>query len=86
METAGAGKLKIDGDLTIHGVTKPVTLDVDGPSEPAKDPRGNLHMGASATTKINRMDFGVSGMAGMVGTDLAITIDVEIVKPSSPNQ
>ena len=86
VEAAGAGKLKIDGDLTIHGVTKPVTLDVDGPSEPAKDPRGNLHMGASATTKINRMDFGVSGLPGMVGTDLAITIDVEMVKSSASNQ
>jgi hypothetical protein len=86
VEPAGPGKLRVDGDLTIHGVAKPVTLDIEGPSEPVKDPRGNLHMGASATTKINRMDFGVSSMPGMVGTDVAITIDVELVKPSAPSQ
>src|ERR1700740_3620431 len=60
VEAAGAGKLKITGDLTIHGVTKEVVLDVDGPSAPIKDPWGNQRMGASATTKINRMDFGVA--------------------------
>ena len=52
-ESAGAGKLKITGDLTIHGVAREVVLDVDGPTAPVKDPRGNFHMGASATTKIN---------------------------------
>ena len=56
-ESAGAGKLKITGDLTIHGVTREVVLDVDGPTAPVKDPRGNLHMGASATTKISREGF-----------------------------
>jgi polyisoprenoid-binding protein YceI len=64
-------------------VTKPVTLEVEGPSEPIKDRRG-LRMGASATTKINRTDFGLTNMPGMVGTDVAITIDVELVKPSTP--
>jgi polyisoprenoid-binding protein YceI len=80
VEQAGPGKLKIVGDLTIHGVTKQVVLDVEGPSEPMKDPRGGLHMGASATTTINRQDFGVSGAPLMVGNDLSITIDVEMVK------
>jgi len=80
IEHAGDGKLKAIGDLTIHGVTKEVTLDVDGPSAPMKDPRGNMHMGASATTAINRSDFGVSAMTAMVGTDVNITIDVELVK------
>src|ERR1700685_1348631 len=60
VEAAGAGKLKITGDLTIHGVTKEVVLDVDGPSAPMKDPWGNQRIGASATTKINRKDFGVN--------------------------
>ena len=60
VEAAGAGKLRVTGDLSIRGVTKPVTLDVDGPSAPMKDPWGNQRMGASATTKINRMDFGVA--------------------------
>ena len=51
-ESAGSGKLKITGDLTIHGVTKEVVLDVDGPTAVVKDPRGNYHMGASATTTV----------------------------------
>jgi polyisoprenoid-binding protein YceI len=83
VEPAGTGKLKVDGDLTIHGVTKPATLEVEGPSDPIKDRRG-LRMRASASTKINRTDFGMTNMPGMVGTDLAITIDVEMVKPSAP--
>jgi polyisoprenoid-binding protein YceI len=84
VEPAGTGKLKVTGDLTIHGVTKEVVLDVDGPSEPIKDPRGNLHMGASATTTINRRDFGVGNIpAAMVAEDLAIAIDLELVKPGA---
>jgi polyisoprenoid-binding protein YceI len=77
---AGKGKLKITGDLTIHGVTKEVVLDVDGPNGPTKDPRGTQHMGASATTQISRKDFGVNGAPGGVGDDVQITIDVEMVK------
>src|SRR5579875_567842 len=57
----GSGKLKITGDLTLHGVTKEVVLNVDGPSAAIKDPRGNMHMGASASTVINRSDFGMTG-------------------------
>ena len=83
-EANGAGKLKVTGDLTIHGVTKEVVLDVDGPSAPVKDPRGNLHMGASAATKINRQDFGVSADKGMVGDGIPITIDVELVQSPPP--
>jgi polyisoprenoid-binding protein YceI len=81
-EAAGAGKLRVTGDLTIHGVTKEVVLDVDGPTAPVKDPRGNLHMGASATTKISRKDFGVSGAAMMVGDEVSIVLDVELAKPA----
>jgi polyisoprenoid-binding protein YceI len=80
VEAAGAGKLKITGDLTIHGVTKEVVLDVDGPTPPMKDPWGNQRMGASATTKINRMDFGVAGAPGMVGDEITITLDIEMIK------
>jgi polyisoprenoid-binding protein YceI len=58
---------------------------VDGPSEPAKDPRGNMHMGASATTKVSRKDYGVSGYPAVVGDDVAITIDVEMVKQAAPS-
>ena len=80
-ETAGPGKLKVTGDLTIKGVTKEVVLDVDGPSESIKDPRGNLHMGAAATTQINRKDFGVgSAPPAMMGEEVKITLDVEMIK------
>ena len=78
---AAAGKLHIVGDLTIHGVTKEVTLDVDGPSAAMKDPWGNQRVGASATTKINRKDFGVNGAPGVVGDDITITIDAELIQP-----
>jgi polyisoprenoid-binding protein YceI len=80
VESAGPGRLKVTGDLTIHGVTKSAVLDVEGPSDPIKDPRGKLHMGASATTKISRADFGVTGVPVMVGDEISITIDVEMVK------
>ena len=83
-EANGAGRLKVTGDLTIHGVTKEVVLEVEGPSEPMKDPRGNQHMGASASTKINRQDFGVSADKGMVGDDISIMIDVELIQSPPP--
>lgn len=79
-EAAGPGKMKITGDLTIHGVTKEVVLDVEGPTSPVKDPRGNFHIGASATTKINRKDFGVNGAPGMAGDEISITIDAELIR------
>ena len=83
-EADGAGKLKVTGDLTIHGVTKEVVLDVDGPTDPVQDPHGGSHMGASATTKINRHDFGVNGGGSLVGDQIQITIDVEMISPPAP--
>ncbi len=79
------GKLKVTGDLTIRGVTKEVVLDVEGPTPPIKDPWGNQRMAATATTKVNRQDFGVKWNAVMdnggvvVGDDVSITIDLEMV-------
>ena len=77
------GKLQVAGDLTIHGVTKPVVLDVDGPTPEMKDMRGNFHRGATATTNVNRQDFGLvwnkaldSGGV-MVGDEVAITLDLD---------
>ena len=81
VKAAGSGKLQITGDLTIKGVTKEVVLDVDGPSAAIKDPWGNQRIGASATTKINRQDFGVSALPGVVGDDITITIDTEMIQP-----
>jgi polyisoprenoid-binding protein YceI len=80
VESAGAGKLKVTGDLTIHGVTKETVLDVDGPTTPpVKDPRGNSRRGVSATTTINRADFGMTFDSPMVGDQIGIQLDVELV-------
>jgi polyisoprenoid-binding protein YceI len=90
VEQIEAGKLKVTGDLTIHGVTKQVVLEVEGPTAPVKDPWGNQRAAANATTKINRQDFGVKWNAKMdnggwvVGDDVAITIDVELVQKGAP--
>jgi polyisoprenoid-binding protein YceI len=82
---AGAGRLKVTGDLTIRGVTREVTLDVEGPTPPINAGRA-IKRGASATTKINRQDFGVKwnnpleGGGVVVGDEVSITIDVELNK------
>jgi polyisoprenoid-binding protein YceI len=55
----GRDNMKVTGDLTLHGVTKEVVLDVEGPSKESKDPWGNIRKGATVTTKINRKDFGL---------------------------
>lgn len=83
IESAGDGKLKVTGDLTLHGVTKEVVLDVDGPSAPLKDQRGGERMGASATTKITRQDFGITAAEGVVGNDLSLTIDIEMIREAA---
>ena len=87
IEKAGDGKWKVTGDLTLHGVTKPVVLDVTT-SAPRKDPWGNLRAGAQAQTTINRQDFGVrynSSLEGggvVVGDEVTVTIDAEAVRKS----
>ncbi|MBV9182013.1 MAG: YceI family protein [Acidobacteria bacterium] len=82
-EVVGTGKLRMVGDLTIHGVSKEVTLEVEGPSEIVNDPRGTSHMGAEATTKINRKEFGVNGAAAVVGDEITIILDVEMKRPTA---
>ena len=89
VETSGVGKLKVTGDLTIRGVTKEVVLDAEGPTAPIKDPWGNTRSAVSATTHVNRQDFGVKWNAnldggGVVVSDtVAITIDLEMVKQAA---
>ena len=86
VEAAGPGKWKVTGDLTLHGVTKPVVLEVESTGTPITDPMGNTRAGASATTKISRKDFGVTWNQPletggvMVGDEVAISIDVEAIK------
>jgi polyisoprenoid-binding protein YceI len=89
IEQVAPGKLKVTGDLTMHGITKEVTLDVEGPTAPVKDPWGNQRIAINATTKINRQDFGVKWNATMdnggvvVGDEVAITIDAESVQKAA---
>jgi polyisoprenoid-binding protein YceI len=89
VKQAGDGKLEVAGNLTMHGVTKPVTLAVEGPAKEAKDPYGNIKSGATATTKLNRKDFGLSWNAALetggvaVGEDVAVTIDLELNKKAA---
>ena len=88
IEKAAEGHWKVTGDLTLHGVTRPVVLDVEGPTQPIKDPYGKTRAGAHATTKLDRKDFGIvwsktlDGGGAVVGDEIAVTIDVEVVRRS----
>jgi polyisoprenoid-binding protein YceI len=81
------GTLKITGDLTIRGVTKTAVLTATLPKPPIKDPWGLQRTAASATTKLNRQDFGVAWNQKLdsggvvVGDDVNITLDVEMIIP-----
>ena len=80
------GELAVEGELTIHGVNRNVTFTVEGPTAPAKDPWGNTRIGLSATTKINRKDFGLTWNAALetggilVGDEVTITLDAQFIK------
>jgi len=81
----GKDGLKVTGDLTLHGVTKPVVLTVEGPSPEVKDPGGNPHIAFSATTTIKRADFGLvwnEAVEGgpVVGEDVKIEFEIELYK------
>lgn len=82
----GPGKLKVLGDLTIKGVTKAVTLDVDGPTGEIKDIWGSRRIGATASTTIDRRDFGIvynrmlEGGGAVVGDQVIISLDIEVTK------
>jgi len=83
---SGSGELAVTGDLAIRDVTRNVVFTVEGPTPPAKDPWGNTRLGLSATTKINRKDFGLTWNATLetgsilVGDEVTITLDVQFVK------
>ena len=86
VKRVGDGELSVSGDLTIRGVTRNVEFTIEGPTPPAKDPWGNTRIGLSATTKINRKDFGLIWNAALetggilVGDEVTITLDVQFVK------
>jgi polyisoprenoid-binding protein YceI len=83
---SGSDSFSVAGDLTIHGVTKEVTLSVEELTEEAKDPWGSMRRGAEAKTRIHRKDFGMTFNMALdtggfvVGEDVDITIDVEMVR------
>jgi polyisoprenoid-binding protein YceI len=80
------GEWRVTGDLTIHGVTKEVVLEVEGPAPEAKDPWGNTRSGASATAKINRTDFGLVWNSALetggvlVGEEVTISFEIELLR------
>lgn len=82
----GDTKFQVTGDLTMHGVTKEVVLDVEGAPQPFKDPMGNLRLGGVASTKLNRRDFKIEwnktldGGGVVVGDEISVTIDIEVTK------
>ena len=86
IRSTGGRNYEVDGDLTILGVTKSVTLTVNDVSEPSKDPWGNQRIGLSGSTKINRKDFGLVWNTALelggvlVGDEVTITLDVQFVK------
>jgi polyisoprenoid-binding protein YceI len=86
IRSLGNRDYEVSGDLTIRGVTKSVTLSVDDVSGPSKDPWGNQRIGLSASTKVNRKDFGLVWNAPLefggvlVGDEVAITLDVQFIK------
>jgi len=83
---AGKGRLKVIGDLTMHGITKEVVLNVVGPSKELKDPKGNIRRGLAATTTINRLDFGLTYNSVLengvlaIGNRVTIHVETELVK------
>jgi polyisoprenoid-binding protein YceI len=86
IKRTGADELAVTGDLTIHGVTKPVVFNAEGPTAPGKDPWGNTRIAISAATKINRKDFGLTWNAALemggvlVSEDVNLTLDVQFLK------
>jgi polyisoprenoid-binding protein YceI len=86
VKRAGDDELVLTGHLTIRGVTHEVVFKVEGPTPPAKDPWGNTRIGLSATTKINRKDYGLTWNATLeaggilVGEEVTITLDLQFVK------
>jgi len=86
IDSTGGADYEVTGDLTLHGVTKPVTFTVEDVSEPSKDPWGNQRIGLSATTKINRKDFGLEWNSALetggllVGEQVTITLEVQFIK------
>jgi polyisoprenoid-binding protein YceI len=85
-EKIGDSEFKVTGDLTIHGVTREVTLSVEDVSPEAKDPWGGTRIGATAKTRIDRQQFGVSWNSPLetggvvIGDEVKLEFDLEFTK------
>jgi polyisoprenoid-binding protein YceI len=77
-----AGGLTVTGNLTLHGVTKPVTLNVEGPTGPVQGMDKKQHQGFSATTTVSRTAFGIASKfpAAVLGDEVQLTIDLDVAK------
>jgi polyisoprenoid-binding protein YceI len=90
VEPAGEGKLKMTGDLTINAITRQVVLNVEGPTGPVRDSRGREKVGASATGRVNRKEFGIiwnelmdsGGFA--LADEVSISLDIELIRNDAP--
>jgi polyisoprenoid-binding protein YceI len=86
IEPAGPDKLKVSGDLTINAITRPVVLDVYGPTPPIRDPQGREKVGVNATTKVSRKEFGIlynpimEGGGVTVSDEVSIVLEIELFK------
>jgi polyisoprenoid-binding protein YceI len=86
VELGAPGSFKVIGDLTIRGNTKEVTLAVEGPSPEIIDPKGDRRIGATASTTIDRREFGllynelIEGGGAVVSNQVAITLDLEMTR------
>lgn len=86
IDAKGGADYEVTGDFTLHGVTKPVVFAVEDVSEPSKDPWGNQRIGLSASTKINRKDFGLAWNSALetggllVGEEVTISLEVQFIK------
>jgi polyisoprenoid-binding protein YceI len=89
VKKVGKDRYSVTGELSMHGVTKVVVLDVESPSTEARDPFGNTKRGAVATTTLNRKDFGLNWNKALeaggvlVGDTVKVTLDLELARKAA---
>jgi polyisoprenoid-binding protein YceI len=90
VQKAGKNKLKVTGELSLHGVTKPVVLEVEGPTDAYKTPFGTTVRGVHATAKLDRKDFGIGwnkvldNGGVLVGNEVSLDLSAELSEKAAP--
>ncbi|MGD0836804.1 MAG: YceI family protein [Polyangia bacterium] len=90
VQKTGKDKLKVTGELTLHGVTKPVVLEVEGPSKAYQTPFGTTVRGVHSTAKLDRKDFNISWNKALdnggvlVGNEVSLDINTELSEQKPP--